>query len=77
MYAVEIQPKLLSEMALDPAWLTNDEVWRNLVLDLKPDDKRYAETVREGVREGRSKAGGGLCWLFSVREGKGFLLQHK
>nr|XP_019050908.1 PEK/GCN2 protein kinase [Kwoniella bestiolae CBS 10118]OCF29838.1 PEK/GCN2 protein kinase [Kwoniella bestiolae CBS 10118] len=92
---VDLPPPMLCQMTLDTTWITDDEAWRSLLAKegISTGDRRYAETVRDAVKErksggtvngtlGSGASGGGAekgssawCWLFSVREAKGFLLQ--
>ncbi|ODN77808.1 hypothetical protein L202_04931 [Cryptococcus amylolentus CBS 6039] len=84
LLGVDLPPLLLCQMALDMAWIKDDEVWRTLLAKegIHAGDRRYAEAVREGVQQMRAGTKGngsggndGWMWLFSVRDNKGFLLQ--
>ncbi|WWC92548.1 uncharacterized protein L201_007507 [Kwoniella dendrophila CBS 6074] len=91
---VDLPPSMLCQMTLDMSWMTDDEAWRSMMTKegIATGDRRYAETVRDAVKErkaggvangqvglgggsGSDKGQGDWCWLFSVREAKGFLLQ--
>ncbi|BEI98202.1 hypothetical protein CcaverHIS631_0305010 [Cutaneotrichosporon cavernicola] len=72
---VDLAPDLLSTMALETAWITDDEAWRTLTQPALPNSERgYAAEVRRAVVE-HAKSTGGCVWLFSVRDARGFLLQ--
>ncbi|WRT70924.1 uncharacterized protein IL334_007923 [Kwoniella shivajii] len=91
---VDLPLPMLCQMTLDISWILDDEAWRGLLTKegVSTGDRRYAETVRDAIKErksggtangtigsgagnGAEKANIGWCWLFSVREAKGFLLQ--
>ncbi|KAL7420933.1 eukaryotic translation initiation factor 2-alpha kinase [Cryptotrichosporon argae] len=72
LIAVDLAAPLLAQLALDPAWVTDDEPWRAVLAALPSAERAYAENVREAVRDTATK---GSCWLFALREGRGFLLQ--
>lgn len=74
---VDLSAEMLSAMTLDTAWVRDDEAWRAITHPQLPtSERRYADQVRDAVRE-HSSATGGPVWLFSVREARGFLLQIK
>lgn len=73
--AVDLPAALLSGLASDHAWLTEDEAWRGVLTVVPGPDRRYAEIVRDAVRSrggdapiGAGGGGKGWVWLFSVRE---------
>nr|XP_019007722.1 PEK/GCN2 protein kinase [Kwoniella pini CBS 10737]OCF46503.1 PEK/GCN2 protein kinase [Kwoniella pini CBS 10737] len=88
---VDLPLSMLCQMTFDTSWVNDDEAWRALLTreGISTGDRRYAETVRDAVKDrklggsangstGSSLNGSGdWCWLFSVREAKGFLLQIK
>ena len=49
---VDLPTQTLSQLTLDPAWITEDEEWRSLVssLGVMGEDRRYMDNVREMVR---------------------------
>ncbi|RXK39365.1 PEK/GCN2 protein kinase [Tremella mesenterica] len=76
--AVDLTPSFLSQLIVDPSWITEDEIWRSFLINMNNTDKEYAGSVRKAVNEMILNNGGkSLLWLFSVREGRGFLLQPK
>ncbi|WWC65005.1 uncharacterized protein I303_107619 [Kwoniella dejecticola CBS 10117] len=86
---VDLPLSMLCQMTFDTTWVNDDEAWRALLTKegISTGDRRYAETVRDAVKDrksnglsngsagGQAGGNGGWCWLFSVREAKGFLLQ--
>jgi translation initiation factor 2-alpha kinase 4 len=69
---------LLAQLALDPAWVTDDEAWRGVLSSMTPTDRKYVDSIREAVREVRKAQGGAGClWLFSVREGRVSRTPHR
>lgn len=74
---VDLSAEMLSAMTLETAWVRDDEQWRAITHPQLPtSERRYADQVREAVREHAATTGGPV-WLFSVREARGFLLQIK
>ncbi|KAK8850742.1 hypothetical protein IAR55_004662 [Kwoniella newhampshirensis] len=62
---VDLTLPLLCQMTLDTSWLSDDEVWRSLLAKegVSTGDRRYAEMVRDAVKERKGGAGisaGGL-----------------
>jgi hypothetical protein len=68
---VDLPLPLLSQLTLDVAWVTEEEPWRGVLASMTPPDRKYAEQVREAVREVRKEnGGGGGMFLYSVREAR-------
>ena len=68
---VDLAPSILAQMTLDTAWLIDDEAWRLLLTPFSTADRRYLESIKEAVVDGKGKAeGDGWVWLFSVRDAK-------
>ena len=74
--AVDLPVSLLGGLALDHAWLTEDDAWRAVLVGVPNEDRRYAEVVRDAIRtRGTGSGSGGVrnngwVWLFSVRESR-------
>lgn len=67
---VDLAPELLSSLAFDTGWITDDDAWRSLTHNALPTSERsYAEMVRRAVAD-HAKNPGGNVWLFSVREAR-------
>ncbi|KAI9637172.1 kinase-like domain-containing protein [Dioszegia hungarica] len=73
--AIDLEPALISRLTVSTAWVQDDEQWRGILAELRASERKYADTVRTAVKD--AKGGNGWIWLFSVREGKGFLLQTR
>lgn len=72
---VDLSAEMLSAMTLETTWVRDDDAWRSITHPQLPtSERRYADQVRDAVREHQSTTGGPV-WLFSVREARGFLLQ--
>lgn len=71
---VDLPLPLLSQLTLDVGWVTDEEPWRGVLASMTPPDRKYAEQVREAVREVRKDSGagggGGGMFLYSVREAR-------
>ena len=68
--AVDLPSSTLAHLALSPAWITDDEAWKQVLTDPAVDDRKYAETIREAVRKIVKEENQSVIWLFGVREGK-------
>lgn len=67
---VDLAPELLSQLAFETGWITDDDAWRSLTHSALPNSERsYAEQVRRAVAD-HAKNPGGNVWLFSVREAR-------
>lgn len=70
----------MANLALDPAWIHDDEVWRGVLATVPNSERSYydsirdqvAAMVREGVKDqqGQGRREGRWMWLFSVREAR-------
>jgi translation initiation factor 2-alpha kinase 4 len=67
---VDLPVHILSHMALETGWITDDEAWKPILADKAVSDRKYAETVREGVRKLVKEDEQGSFWLFGVREAR-------
>lgn len=72
--AVDLPLPLLSRLTLHPEWVSDDEPWKAVLASLATSERKYADTVREGVRKLVKEDGCGVFWLFGVREGRVSLL---
>ncbi|OCF54570.1 PEK/GCN2 protein kinase [Kwoniella mangroviensis CBS 10435] len=56
---VDLPLSMLCQMTFDTSWISDDETWRSLLTKegISTGDRRYAETVRDAVKE--RKMGGG------------------
>jgi translation initiation factor 2-alpha kinase 4 len=68
--AVDVPASILAQLAINTSWITEDEAWKAVLTDPAIDDRKYAETVREGVRKLVKDENQNVIWLFGVREGK-------
>jgi translation initiation factor 2-alpha kinase 4 len=72
LYGVDLEPRLLSKLTLNSNWLTDEEAWRGILAELSTGERKYADVVREGVKEGiagdKERCAG--VWLYSVREAR-------
>lgn len=74
---VDLSAEMLGAMTLDAGWVRDDEQWRAITHpQLSTSERRYADQVRDAVRE-HAAASGGPVWLLGLREARGFLLQLK
>ncbi|OXG72558.1 eukaryotic translation initiation factor 2-alpha kinase [Cryptococcus neoformans Gb118] len=57
---IDLPPLLICQLTLDTAWITDDEAWRSLLNKegVHPGDKRYMESIREGVQQMRAGGAG-------------------
>jgi translation initiation factor 2-alpha kinase 4 len=69
LIGVDMPVSTLSQMALDPSWINEEEAWRSLLSGMKPGERGYMDSIRDAVKEVKAKSGGSL-WLFSVRESR-------
>ncbi|KAK4689653.1 eukaryotic translation initiation factor 2-alpha kinase 4, partial [Tremellales sp. Uapishka_1] len=67
IYGIDLPSSLLSQMALDTAWLNEDDSWRTFLSGVPIPDRKYADLVRETISNERGKLGG-FVWLFGLRE---------
>lgn len=60
MLGIDLPPLLICQLTLDTAWITDDEAWRSLLNKegVHPGDKRYMESIREGVQQMRAGGAG-------------------
>lgn len=68
--AVDLPLPLLSRLTLHPEWVSDDEPFKSILASLATSERKYADTVREGVRKLVKEDGCGVFWLFGVREGR-------
>ncbi|KAL0241915.1 hypothetical protein I308_106089 [Cryptococcus tetragattii IND107] len=57
---IDLPPLLICQLTLDTAWITDDEAWRSLLNKegVHPGDRRYMDSIREGVQQMRAGGGG-------------------
>lgn len=60
MLGIDLPPLLICQLTLDTAWITDDEAWRSLLSKegVHPGDRRYMDSIREGVQQMRAGGGG-------------------
>jgi translation initiation factor 2-alpha kinase 4 len=68
LFALDAPQTLLTQLALDTGWMTDDDAWRTLVASVSF-DRQYGDIIKDTLREWGQKSGP-FVWLFSVREGK-------
>lgn len=57
---IDLPPLLICQLTLDTAWITDDEAWRSLLNKegVHAGDRRYMDSIREGVQQMRAGGGG-------------------
>ncbi|EAL17471.1 hypothetical protein CNBM1630 [Cryptococcus deneoformans B-3501A] len=57
---IDLPPLLICQLTLDTTWITDDEAWRSLLNKegVHPGDRRYMESIREGVQQMKTGGGG-------------------
>lgn len=67
---VDLPLQRLSELTVHPEWVRSEERWKTILAELSPEDRKYADSVREGVQKLVKEDGHTVFWLFNVREGR-------
>lgn len=55
---VDLDLSLLQKLTIDSWWITNDEKWKAMILDRSTADRKYADEIREAVRQAVRAEGG-------------------